>query len=316
MNHPVTIRRARGFDSRSLPSHPLRFVYFVTNDEHLQHADYHGNLVVAEVLLHRLMRAKARGIRPVNLHLRDEAAQHLARRTGSDSRCRSSAEFVRWVDRDGFSRSRPLNREQLTRELMDQQAISLSRAIELVITESRALSGEDQAWLETRSRLAALERPLDGSEYLALVRAVEAAYAVPRGTTSSCAQNAAIALRVARGLGWLHEDYTPSPFRTAALSMAYKTGHHDYLTRRAAFVCATGERLRFSGARPRVKMDAKLAERRAAHAAYLARRAMAATAEICGGHFPAAAGGKPRATVAATAAAASRASLPHVAHAA
>ncbi|MCW8808464.1 MAG: hypothetical protein OQK79_10160 [Rhodanobacter sp.] len=283
----MTVRRVHGFDSRSLPSHPLRFVYFTSADEHLQHAVYLGNLVIAEVLLHRLMRAKARGMQPVNMHLNAEAGQHFLRRVRPDSRCRSSAEFVRWVDRDGFSRSRPLNREQLTCELMDQQGISLSRAIERVITESRALTGEDQAWMEARSRLPALDRPLDGSEYLALVRAIEAAYAVPKGSTSSCAANAAVALRVARGLGWLHQDYSPSPFRLAALSIAYKTGHHDYLTRRASFVCATGERLRFSRAKPRVKMDVKLAEQRTAHAAFLARRAMAATAEICGGQFPA-----------------------------
>lgn len=287
MNQPVTVRRMQCFDSRSLLSHPLRFVYFTSVDEHLQHAVYLGNLVIAEVLLYRLMRAKARGIQPVNLHLDDEAGQHFLRRVRPDSRLRSSAEFVRWVDRDGFSRCRPLNREQLTCELMDRQGISLSRAIELVITESYALSVEDQAWMEARSRLPVLERPLDGSEYLALVRAIEAAYAVPDGITSSCAANAAVALRVARGLGWLHQDYTPSPFRVGALSIAYKTGHHDYLTRRASFVCATGERLRFSGAKPRVKMDVKLAEQRTAHAAYLAGRAMAATAEICGGQFPA-----------------------------
>ena len=291
MNHPVTSRRVPGFESWSLPSHPLRFVYFVATDEHVEHATYHDQLVIAEVLLHRVMSAKARGIQPVNLRLHNDAEQHCFQRTRSGRGLGDSVEDMRWVDRDGFSRARPLNREQLTRELMDRLGVSLLRAIDLVASESHALSSEDQSWLELRSSLPILERPLNGSEYLILVRAIEAAYAVPplksstekssaakSGTekSSSCATNAAIALRAARGLGWLHEDFTSSPFRVAALSTAYKMGHHDYLARRASFARATGERLRFSYARSSVKMKAKLARHRAEHAVLLASRALVA----------------------------------------
>ncbi|MDE2157080.1 MAG: hypothetical protein KGJ32_14515 [Xanthomonadaceae bacterium] len=279
MNHPETSRRVPGFESWSLPSHPFRFVYFAAADEHCEHATYHDQLVIAEVLLHRVMGARARGIQPVNLHL--HAGQHCFQRTRSGRGSGDSVEDMRWVDRDGFSRARPLSREQLTRELMDRLGVSLLRAIDLVTCESHALSSEDQSWLVLRSSLPILERPLNGSEYLILVRAIEAAYAVPpqkSGTekSSSCAANAAIALRAARGLGWLHEDFTSSPFRVAALSTAYKLGHHDYLARRASFARATDERLRFSHARSSVKMKAKLARHRAEHAALLASRALVA----------------------------------------
>ncbi|MHB1273449.1 MAG: hypothetical protein ACYCZD_11900 [Rhodanobacter sp.] len=281
MNHPVTLRRVPGFESWSLPSHPLRFVYFVAAAEHTEHAAYHDQLVIAEVLLHRVMSAKARGIQPVNLRLHNDAEQHCFQRTRSGRGPGDSVEDMRWVDRDGFSRARPLSREQLTRELMDRLGVSLLRAIDLVTSGSHALSSEDQSWLELRSGRPILERPLNGSEYLILVRAIEAAYAVPpekssTGKSSSCAANAAIALQAARGLGWLHEDFTSSPFRVAALSMAYKMGHHDYLARRASFASATGERLRFSHARSSVKMKAKLARHRAEHAALLASRALVA----------------------------------------
>jgi hypothetical protein len=248
----------------------------VTEDEHVEHAAYHDQLVRAEVLLHRVMRAKARGIPPVNLHLRDDAEQRCLQRPRPGSCAGDSAEWVRWIDRDGYRRARPLNREQLTQELMEQQGASLLRAIDRASSESHALPGEDQAWLEERARLPALERPLNGCEYLALVRAIEAAYVPPRGKSGNCAPNVQIALRMARRLGGLHVDYTPSPFRIEALSMAYKAGHHDYLARRAAYVCATEARLRFSQAKPRVKIDAKVARQRAEHAALLASRALAA----------------------------------------
>jgi len=282
VNHPVTSRRVPGFESWSLPSHPLRFVYFVATDEHVEHATYHDQLVIAEVLLHRVMSAKARGIQPVNLRLHNDAEQHCFQRTRSGRGLGDSVEDMRWVDRDGFSRARPLNREQLTRELMDRLGVSLLRAIDLVTSGSHALSSEDQSWLELRSSLPVLDRPLNGSEYLILVRAIEAAYAVPPEksstgkSSSSCAANAEIALQAARGLGWLHEDFTSSPFRVAALSTAYKTGHHDYLARRASFARATDERLRFSRATSSVKMKAKLARYRAEHAALLASRALVA----------------------------------------
>lgn len=284
MNHPVIFRRMSGPASRPVSSHPFHFVYFVAAADQLGHAAYHDQLVLAEVLLRRAFNAKIRGVQPVNLRLHDELEQRCFRRPRPGSCPKDSAEFARWVDHDGFNRPRPLNREQLTRELMDRHGASLLRAIDLATSASHALSGEDQAWLEARARLPALDRPLNGTEYLILVRALEAAYAAPRGRSNACAVNAEIALRAARRLGGLHPDYTPSPFRIAALSMAYKAGHHDHLARRAAFACAAEQRLRFSRARPRLKIDAKLARNRTEHAAFLACRALA-VATALGGQF-------------------------------
>lgn len=262
--------------ARSFPPRPGQFVYFVTTDEHAQHAEYHDHLVKAEVLLRRVMRAKARGILPVNLHLREDEERRCMQRPRSGSFAEDSAERVRWIDQDGCRRARPLNREQLTRELMARQGNSLLRAIDRVSSESHALPDEDQAWLELRAGLPALERPLNGCEYLALVRAIEVAYAPPKGKSGHCAANVQIALAMARRLGGLHADYTPSPFRVAALSMAYLAGHRDYLARRAAYVCATEARLRFSQAKARLKIDAKVARQRAEHASLLAAQAYAA----------------------------------------
>lgn len=272
----MALRRVPDFASRPPIVRPFRFVYFVAVADQAKHAAYHGQLVIAEVLLHRLMYAKARGIRAINLHLHDEQQAHALQRLRSSQLAADSAERMRWIERNGRRRTRPLNREQLTQALIEQHGVSLLRAIGMATCESHALCGEDQAWLEMRARLPILQRPLNGSEYRRLVRAIEAVHAVPANTTAGCADNSAIALRAAAQLGLLHPDYAPSPFRVGALSAAYLAGHHDYLSRRAAFASAAELRLRFSHARPRVKMDAKLARQRTEHAALLASSALAA----------------------------------------
>ncbi len=274
----MTRRQVPDFASRPPISRPFSFVYFTGPGDHVTHANYHEHLVTAEVLLQRLMYAKARGIAPVKRHLHDTIECESFQRPGPDRRLFDAVELMRWIDHDGFNRPRPLNREQLTQELIARQGVSLLRALDLASSRSRALSGEDQAWLEVRARLPALQRPLNGSEYRTLVRAIEVAYAVPGGKTSACAANATMALRAAAQLGWLHTDYAASPFRDAALSMAYRGGHHTCLGRRAAFASAAELRLRFSHARPRLKMDAKLARQRTEHAALLACRALLADA--------------------------------------
>ena len=266
----MTRRLVPDFASPPRASHPFRFVYFTGPGDHLTHAAYHEQLVIAEVLLQRLMHARARGIASVKRHLHDATERDGFQRPGPDRRLIDAVELMRWVDRDGFNRSRPLSREQLTQELIARQGVSLLRAISLASSRSRALPGADQAWLETRARLPCLQRPLNGSEYRTLVRALEVAWATPRGMTGDGAANAAIALRAAAQLGWLHADYAASPFRGAELSLAYRTAHHACLARRDAFAGATELRLRFSHAPPQLKMEAKLARQRTQHAALLA----------------------------------------------
>ena len=270
----MTLRSLPEFASRPPRSRPFRFVYFVAPAEHCAHAAYHAQLVTAEVLLHRLMYAKARGVQPVNLHLRDEAIQRFFQRSRPGRRAADSPELMRWVDRNGFHRQQPLSREQLTQELMDRQGVSLRRALGLASSQSHALRAEDQAWLELRARLPVLQRPLNGAEYATLVLAIEAAFAVPGGDVGACAANIEIALHTAERLGGLHRNYTPSPFRVPALSRAYLAGHHDCLARRAAFAAAAELRLRFSHAKARKKMDAKLACQQTEHAALLAGSAL------------------------------------------
>lgn len=263
-------RQLPDFASRPAASRPFRFVYLTGPGDHLTHANYHEQLVTAEVLLHRLMHARARGIAPVKRHLQDAIERDGFQRPGPDRRLIDPVELMRWVDRDGFNRRRPLSREQLEQELIARQGVSLLRAINLASSRSRALPGADQAWLEARARLPCLQRPLNGSEYRTLVRALELAWAAPRGESGDGAANAAIALRAAAQLGWLHADYAASPFHGAALSLAYRTAHHACLARRAAFAGAAELRLRFSHAPPQLKMEAKLARQRTQHAALLA----------------------------------------------
>jgi hypothetical protein len=283
----MTVRSLPEFASRPPRSRPFRFVYFVAPAEDSAHAAYHAQLVTAEVLLHRLMYAKARGVQPVNLRLRDEVIQRFFTRSRPGRRGADSPELIRWVDKDGFHRRQPLSREQLTQELMERQGISLRRALSLVSSQSHALLAEDQAWLEVRARLPVLQRPLNGAEYATLVLAIEAAFAVPGGGDSRCAGNVEIALYTAGRLGGLHRDYTPSPFRVPALSHAYLAGHHDYLARRAAFAAAAELRLRFSHAKARKKMDAKLACQRTEHAALLAGGGLATAKLLYGAPTPA-----------------------------
>ena len=270
VNSPMTRRQLPDFASRPPGSRPFRFVYFTGPGDHHTHAAYHQQLVTAEMLLQRLVHARARGIAPVKRHLHDAIERDGFQRPGPDRRLIDPVELMRWVDRDGFNRPRPLSREQLVQELIARQGMSLLRAISLASSRSRALPGADQAWLETRARLPCLQRPLNGSEYRTLVRALEAAWAAPRGNAGDGAANAAIALRAAAQLGWLHPEYAASPFHGAALSLAYRTAHHACLARRAAFAGAAELRLRFSHAPPQLKMEAKLARQRTQHAALLA----------------------------------------------
>ena len=266
----MTRRKQPDFASPPAGSRPFRFVYFTGPGDHLRHAAYHEQLVIAEVLLQRLMHARVRGVAPVKRHLHDAIERDGFQRPGPDRRLIDPVELMRWVDREGFNRPRPLSREQLVQELIARQGVSQLRAISLASSRSHALPDADQAWLETRARLPCLQRPLNGSEYRTLVRALEAAWAVPCGKADECAANAEIALRAAVQLGWLHAEYAASPFHGAALSLAYRTAHHACLARRAAFAGAAELRLRFSHAPPQLKMQAKLARQRTQHAALLA----------------------------------------------
>lgn len=270
MNSPMSRRHVPDPASRTPGSRPFRFVYFTGPGDHLTHAAYHGQLVCAEMLLRRLLQARVCGIAPVKRHLDDALERDSFRRPGPGRRLVDPVELMRWIDQDGLNRERPLSREQLAQELVAREGLSLRRALDLASARSRALAAADQDWLEARARLPCLERPLNGSEYRCLVRALEAAWLVPAGNPGPSAANAELAQRAAGLLGWLHADYAPSPFGLAALSLAYRDGHHDFLRRRAAFAAATELRLRYSHAPARLKMAAKLARQRTGHAALLA----------------------------------------------
>ena len=277
----MALRQLPDFASRPPSARPLRFVYFAAAAEQAEHAAYHAQLVIAEMLLHRLMYARARGMAPVREHLREETLRRSLRRPSARRCIDQPAEAVRWFDRNGQRRARPLTREQLTQALMERGGMPLLRAVAAAATQSHALSDADQAWLDTRASLPAWQRPLLGCEYERLVGAIEAAHAVPAPSPAPCAANVAVALRAAALLGSRTADYTPSPFRVPALARAYLAAQHDRLCRRAAFAGATELRLRFSHARPRIKMDAKLASQRAEHAAWQAGRALGGI--CCGG---------------------------------
>lgn len=273
----ISAQQLPQFTSRPPARRLFQLTYDTASTQQPAQAAYHGALVTAELLLRRLQFARARGIRAVNLQLGSRQQGLALARPPAATLAAHSAERLRWIDEHGRHRAQPLNRERLTDALIAARGLSLLHAVGVATCESHAISDDDQAWLALRARLPLLQRPLNASEYRQLARALDAAHAVPAALASACQGNAAVALQAAAWLGTLPVDFTPSPFRSAALTAAYLGAHHDRLSRRAAFAEATELRLRFSHAAPRAKMDAKLVRQRTEHAQRMASIAMTAT---------------------------------------
>lgn len=213
-------------------SSPLRFQFYTGpyDASRQSYEIYHRDLIDAELLLERAVRAKADGVRPIHAaltaHVISDGLERPQR--ASLAHAPTSPEYVRWFDADGASRLRPLTREDLTQSLVLSVGISVAAATHLVGMHSHALTESDHQWLEARIEAAPDRRPLDGSEYLQLVQSLEGAYQGSIGS-SQVKDNAAIAMTAAGVLGSLHDSYQPSPFDSAELSRAYRAAHASHL---------------------------------------------------------------------------------------
>ncbi|HXE78639.1 MAG TPA: hypothetical protein VN614_10390 [Rhodanobacter sp.] len=198
----------------------IRFLYLPARETDDPHAAYHGQLVKAEILLDRILAARAAGLRPVAPALDDT---HEARATVRPPRSLFSIatlEYRRWYHQDGTVRPQPLTQEALA-ERLTAEGLAPRQALDRAIHRSHALPATEQAWLIRRRNLPPGQRPLNRSEFHALVDAVDGAWLAPAGVLQVARENRRIALRVAAMLAGLLDEYVAPPFRVAALNEAF-----------------------------------------------------------------------------------------------
>lgn len=230
-------RRLAGQDCHGLnrlPAHPgktrvaghdvrIRFVYLPAHEAYDPCAAYHQHLVRAEVLLDRVTAAHAAGLRPVAPTLDDAAEARAAVKPPRDLFPTTTLEYRRWYHDDGTARGQPLTQEALAEQLV-ASGLPMRQALDRAIHRSHALPAADQAWLVQRRTLPLVQRPLNRSEFRALVCALDGAWHAPAGARHVAWANRRIALRVAAALAGMLDVYVAPPFAVAALNEAFNEG--------------------------------------------------------------------------------------------
>ncbi len=248
----------------------IRFVYFPVTRDTDHRAGYHRHLVVAEVLLDRVLAARAAGRRPIMPAL-DYAAE--ARATLPPPRELfhvSNLEYHRWYDSQGNTREQPLTQERLAAEIAQRHGVPLEEARHRAAHHSHALPAADQAWLLDRRQTPPAQRPLNQVEFQQLIAALEETWHAPAGEPHLERANRQIAMRVAALLGGLLDEFVASPFSVAALGDAFSEVHFAHLrqfsesSRRAEAACG----VLLAG--PKAWFAAKAARMRAEHQVGLA----------------------------------------------
>ncbi|WP_254423916.1 hypothetical protein [Rhodanobacter sp. C03] len=209
----------------------LRFVYFALADENGVRSAYHQHLVIAEVLLGRVLAARAAGLRPIAPALDYAAEARATVRPPRDMFHATTLECRRWYDHDGSARAEPLTQEALAAQLVAVDGLSLEEARHRAARRSHALPAADQAWMIERRHTPLERRPLNQAEFQILAKAIEGAYRVPAGGSHVERANRQIALRVAAVLGGLLDEFAASPFTIAALSQKFSRVHLAHLRR-------------------------------------------------------------------------------------
>ncbi len=259
---------------RSRPSasagHPsrIRFVYFPVVDEHDGRASYHQHLVTAEVLLDRVLAARAAGLRAMSPALDYAAEARAMVQPPRDLFHPATLEYRRWYDDDGNVRPQPLSQEALTAQMVDA-GLPVEQARDRAIHRSHALPAIDQAWLIDRRNTPLDQRPLNQAEFRALIEAIEGAYQAPASAPHLSNANRQIALRVAAMLGVLLDEYVASPFSIAALNEAFSEHHLEHL-RQTIEASRQAESASGVLAGPQAWFAAKAARMRAEHQVGLA----------------------------------------------
>lgn len=206
----------------------IRFVYLPAHEAHDPCAAYHQHLVMAEVLLGRVMAAHAAGLRPIAPALDDATEARATVKPPRNLFPASTLEYQRWYHDDGTARPQPLTQEALA-EQMVASGLSTRQAFDRAIHRSHALPASEQAWLMHRRALPLAQRPLNGSEFRALVGALDGVWRVPAGARYMASANRRIALRVAAALAGMLDEYVTPPFAVAALNEAFNEGLLDRL---------------------------------------------------------------------------------------
>jgi hypothetical protein len=207
----------------------IRFVYFPAADGNDRQMACHQHLVTAEVLLDRVLAAHAAGLRSMVPALDYAAEARAMVRPPRGLFHTATLEYRRWYDADGTARAQPLSREALAAQLAITDRLSLEEARNRAAHRSHALPEADQAWLIDRGNTPLQQRPLNHTEFHALVNAIDGVWLTSTGTSHGECANRQIALRVAAMLGSLLDEYIASPFKVDALAQAFTERHLNHL---------------------------------------------------------------------------------------
>jgi hypothetical protein len=255
----------------------IRFVYFPVVDDNDRRATCHQHLIIAEVLLGRVLAARAAGLRSMAPSLDYAAEARATVRPPQAMFHPATLEYRRWYRADGTARAQPLTQEALSLRLAATDDLPMKEARARVAQRSHALPVLDQAWLIDRRNTPLERRPLNQVECRALVDALDGVWQSSAGASHVERANRRIALRVAAVLGSLLDEYVASPFKSAALSEAFNEHHLAHLrqtienSRQAE--SASGTLL----AGPKAWFAAKTARMRAEHQIGLAMSPAAST---------------------------------------
>lgn len=207
----------------------IRFVYFSVNDESARRAHYHHYLIKAELLLDRVLAARAAGLRAMAPALGNAAEARATVRPPRNLFHPQTLEYRRWYDEGGAPRPHPLSQESLAALLMSMDGLSREEARDRAVHRSHALAESDQAWLLGRRRLPLAQRPLNESECRTLILAIDGIHEASAGLSHVESANREIALRVAAMLGAMMDEYVAAPFRLDVLNQAFNEQHLVHL---------------------------------------------------------------------------------------
>ena len=207
----------------------IRFIYFPSTDDGERRMACHQHLVCAEVLLGRVLAARAAGLRPMAPALDHAAEARAMVRPPRGLFHAATLEYRRWFDADGAARTQPLTQEALAEQLARVDGLPMEEARHRAAHRSHALPAADQAWLIDRRHTPLPQRPLNQAEFHALVDAIDGAWQACAGSSHGERANRQIALRVAAMLGSLLDEYLAAPFKVEALAQAFTQRHLIHL---------------------------------------------------------------------------------------
>jgi hypothetical protein len=207
----------------------IRFVYFSSNDDGDRRMACHHYLVHAEVLLGRVLAARAAGLRPMAPALDQAAEARALVRPPRGLFHAATLEHRRWFDADGSARTQPLSQESLAAQLALADGLPMEEARHRAAHRSHALPAADQAWLIDRRNTPLSQRPLDQTEFQALASAIDGVWQACAGSSHGERANRRIALCVAAMLGDLLDEYIAAPFEVDALAQAFTERHLIHL---------------------------------------------------------------------------------------